>query len=159
MKKKWILGIAALVIVSGIATACSPEEEGHDHSAMTQASSVQTVTDENGVSSIIGTATGSADEGGKPALEAQLQLEGRSATITYTVTNLKLSAENMGKKAVPGEGHLHLYVDGKEKAMLKTDAPVKLENLTAGKHTIKLTLQQNDHSSLNVEKTFNIDVK
>jgi hypothetical protein len=86
-------------------------------------------------------------------------VEGKNATITYKVNSLKLSPDHMGGQNVPGEGHLHLVVDGQQKAMLKTETPVKLENLSAGKHTIKLDLQQNDHTGLNVEKVFEINVK
>ena len=63
------------------------------------------------------------------------------------------------KANVQGEGHLHLYVDGKQKAMIGKTGPLTLTNLTTGAHEIKLELQQNDHKDLNVEKILNIVVK
>ena len=70
-----------------------------------------------------------------------------------------LSEEHMNQANVQGEGHLHLYVDGKQKAMIGKTGPLTLQNLTAGTHEIKLELQQNDHKEINVEKILNITVK
>lgn len=94
-----------------------------------------------------------------PELEAQLIQEGSRATISYSVKNFKLSAEHFGKEHVPGEGHLHLIVDGESRVMLKEQSRIILENIPKGHHTIKLTLQQNDHKPLYVEKEFHIEVK
>jgi hypothetical protein len=131
MKKSWVLGVVSLLV--------------------TTTTAVQTKAN-----SQTGATVPLAD---KPSLDGKIVLDGKNATITYKVSNLHLSAEHMGGQNVQGEGHLHLIVDGQQKAMLNTDAPVKLENLTTGKHTIKLDLQRNDHSDLNVEKIFQIEVK
>jgi hypothetical protein len=148
MKKSWVLGIIALLVLSSIGTACGIKK---DESSMTTTTASGTKND--------GQSAGAVPLDGKPSLDAKIVLEGTSATITYKVSNLKLSPDHMGGQNVPGEGHLHLVVDGQQKAMLKTDAPVTLENLSAGKHTVKLNLQQNDHTDLNVEKVFPIVVK
>ncbi|MVP01611.1 hypothetical protein [Paenibacillus lutrae] len=100
-----------------------------------------------------------AAAGGLPALDAQLDQNGTAATISYKVRNLAIAGDRLGETHTDGQGHLHLYVDGVQKAMLKTDAPVRLENIPPGKHTIKLSLQQNDHVAINVEKVFEIEVK
>jgi hypothetical protein len=147
MKKSWVLGIISLLVVSGMGTACGAKKD----MALDTSSKTMTTVSQTGGSAL--------DMGSKPSLDAQYAVVGKSVTITYKVSNLKLSADHMGGAKVPGEGHLHLTVDGKQKAMLKTESPVKLENLAAGKHTIKLDLQQNDHTALNVEKIFNIEVK
>jgi hypothetical protein len=144
MKKKWILGGAALLLLSGLGTAC-----GSKLDAGQQVTTVSTKSD----------TAGEIKAGAKPGLDAKLTQEGRNATITYTVSNMHISGDHMDHAAVAGEGHLHLYVDGKEKAKLKTSSPVKLENLSAGKHAIKLSLQNNDHTDVNVEKVFDIVVK
>jgi hypothetical protein len=152
MKKSWVLGVVSLLVLSGISTACSTKkDEMMDHSSMTTTTAVQMKAD-----SQTGATVPLAD---KPSLDGKIALDGKNATIIYKVSNLHLSAEHMGGQNVQGEGHLHLIVDGQQKAMLNTDAPVKLENLTTGKHTIKLDLQRNDHSDLNVEKIFQIEVK
>jgi hypothetical protein len=151
MKKTWIFGAVSLLALSAIGTGCSMNKDTmSDHNSMV--SSTETLTAENQLNSAEQTK-------GKPSLDARIVQEGRNATITYSVSNLTLAPEHLGKQNVPGEGHLHLTVDGKQKAMLKSTAPVKLENLNSGKHTIKLDLQNNDHSTLNVEKSFEIEVK
>jgi hypothetical protein len=143
-----MLSAAALLTVMAIGTACGKTEStgapaaGDHEMNMTKQSA---------------TSTNSMDA--KPTLTADLVQDGRNVTITYKVGNMKISADHYGHQAVPGEGHLHVYVDNVQKAGLKTDAPVRLENLTPGKHTIKLDLQNNDHTPLNVEKTFQVDVK
>jgi hypothetical protein len=147
LKKSWVLGVISLMVLTGIGTACGAKKDA----ALDTSSKTITTASQTG-----GTAL---QMGSKPSLDAQYKVDGKSVTITYKVSNLQLSGDHMGGAKVPGEGHLHLTVDGKQKAMLKTESPVKLENLTAGKHTIKLDLQQNDHTALNVEKIFDIEVK
>jgi hypothetical protein len=146
LKKSWVLGVTSLMILSGIGTACGAKKDA----ALDTSSKTITTASQTG---------GSAQMGSKPSLDAQYVVVGKSVTITYKVSNLQLSADHMGGARVPGEGHLHLTVDGKQKAMLNTESPVKLENLTPGKHTIKLDLQQNDHTALNIEKIWDIEVK
>jgi hypothetical protein len=148
LKQSWVLGVISLMVLSGIGTACGAKK---DAALDTSSNTITTVSQTGGSSAL--------QMGSKPSLDAQYVVVGNSVTITYKVNNLQLSGDHMGGAKVPGEGHLHLTVDGKQKAMLKTESPVKLENLTAGKHTIKLDLQQNDHTALNVEKIFNIEVK
>jgi hypothetical protein len=147
LQKSWVLGVISLIVLIGVGTACGAKKDA----ALDTSSKMITTTSQTGGSAL--------QMGTKPSLDATYVVAGNSVTITYKVSNLQLSADHMGGTKVPGEGHLHLTVDGKQKAMLKTEAPVKLENLTAGKHTIKLDLQQNDHTALNVEKIFNIEVK
>lgn len=150
MKRKWVLGTAALLLIGGISTACSSkDEDGSEIGTLTTTTLVQTGKEGPGV----------AKAGAKPRLDAQFVQAGRSVTINYKVENLKISSEHVGHDPVQGEGHLHIYVDGKQKAVLNTEAPVKLENLTPGKHTIKLDLQNNNHTPLQVEKVFEIEVK
>jgi hypothetical protein len=144
MNKKLMLSAAALLAVCAIASACSSKDQ----------------STQGAISADAGKAMQSSiSTGGKPSLTADLVQDGRNVTITYKVSNLKISAEHYGHQAVPGEGHLHVYVDGVQKAGLKTDAPVRLENLAPGKHTIKLDLQNNDHTPLNVEKVWQVEVK
>lgn len=145
MNKKVMLSAAALIVTAALGTACGKSESAGapapgEHQAQTKQSSIST-------------------KSGKPSLTADLIQDGHNVTISYKVENLKISADHYGHEAVPGEGHLHVYVDGVQKAGLKTDAPVRLENLSPGKHTIKIDLQNNDHTPLNIEKTFQVEIK
>ena len=97
--------------------------------------------------------------GAKPAIDADYKVEGRIYDHVSN-ENFNLSeADHMNQANVPGRRTLHLYVDGKQKAMIGKTGPLTLTNLTAGTHEIKLELQQNDHKDINVEKILNIVVK
>ena len=59
--------------------------------------------------------------------------------------NFQISEDHMDKATYREKDILHLYVDGKQKAMIGKTGPLTLTNLAAGKHEIRLELQQNDH--------------
>jgi hypothetical protein len=151
LKQKWVVGAAAVLIIGGAAVTgvLLKEDDAGILDMESKATGLQQITG--------GTSAVSANA--KPTLDAKFVQDGRDVTITYTVKNMNISADHVDHAPVQGEGHLHIYVDGKQKAVLKTAAPVKLENLTPGKHTIKLDLQHNNHTPLNVEKIFDIEVK
>lgn len=76
------------------------------------------------------------------------------------VTDLKLSSEHYGGEPVDGEGHIHVYVNGKLAGPIKDDTPFQLSTLLAGTYAIKLVLAENNHKEsfgvskeLSVEKT------
>jgi hypothetical protein len=157
MKKTWVYGAATLVVLGALTTACGSKDE--------VIPSVATGTKNAGTATTVqvktetGTGTKAATTSAKPAIDASYKVDGKNVTITYQTSNFKLSEEDMNKANVQGEGHLHLYVDGKQKAMIGKLGPLTLTNLTTGAHEIKLELQQNDHKELNVEKILNIVVK
>jgi hypothetical protein len=157
MKKTWVYGAATLVVLGALTTACGSKDE--------VIPSVATGTKDAGTTTTVqvktetGTGTKAATTSAKPAIDASYKVDGKNVTITYQTSNFKLSEEDMNKANVLGEGHLHLYVDGKQKAMIGKTGPLTLTNLTTGAHEIKLELQQNDHKEINVEKILNIVVK
>ncbi|MEW9702742.1 hypothetical protein [Paenibacillus sp. SI8] len=153
MKKTWIYGAASLIVLSAVTTACGSKDElgsGPGTGSKITTTVAQTHT-ESSVKTV--------PAGTKPSIDAELVPDGRNVTITYKTNNFQLSTDHMNQKNVQGEGHLHLYVDGKQKAMISKTGPLTLTNLAAGKHEIKLELQQNDHTDVHVEKIFNIEVK
>lgn len=141
MNKKVMLSAAALLVTAALGAACGKNESANGPAPA-----------EKGMQS-------SGNSNAKPSLTADYTQDGHNVTITYKVENMKISADHYGHQAVPGEGHLHVYVDGVQKAGLKSEAPVRLENLSPGKHTIKLDLQNNDHTPIGIEKTFQIEIK
>jgi hypothetical protein len=143
MNNKVMLGAAALLVLAAVSTACGKNESAS--APDTAGKGMQMMS--------------SVSTNAKPTLTADYTQDGKNVTITYKVENMKISADHYGHQAVPGEGHLHVYVDGVQKAGLKSDAPVRLENLSPGKHTIKLDLQNNDHTPIGVAKTFQIEIK
>lgn len=80
-------------------------------------------------------------------LEATLQQEGNQYSILVN-TDLTLSKEHYNQKHQYGEGHIHLYVDGKLKGPVLENGPFKLDGalLNGEKNEIKLVLAGNDHS-------------
>jgi len=155
MNQKWVYGTASLLLLGALTTACGSKDEVSVAGAKAGVG-IATTTTQTAESSIK-----TVTSGAKPAIDANFTVDGRNATITYSTSNFVITdyKDQSHQKNVQGQGHLHLYVDGKQKAMLTTNAPVKLTNLAAGKHEIKLELQQNDHTDINVEKILNIEVK
>lgn len=58
--------------------------------------------------------------------------------------DFRFSPENAGKKHVPGEGHGHLYIDGKKVGRLYGEWHY-LSHLPPGTHVVKVTLNTNNH--------------
>lgn len=159
MKKTWVYGAATLVVLGALTTACGSKDEVIPSVATGAKDAGTTTTVQVKTETGTGTGTKASTTSAKPAIDASYKVDGKNVTITYQTSNFKLSEEDMNKANVLGEGHLHLYVDGKQKAMIGKTGPLTLTNLTTGAHEIKLELQQNDHKEINVEKILNIVVK
>ncbi|MBL0389258.1 hypothetical protein JJB07_21935 [Tumebacillus sp. ITR2] len=95
----------------------------------------------------------------KPTLDLNVDVNGHNATIHFNVTNFKISPEHYSQAAVPGEGHIHLFVDGSPTKVAVKDKVYQLDNLTPGHHTLKASLHTNNHQPYNVEDTTEFDVK
>lgn len=147
MKLKSVAVLAALILTVGLATACH-HNEPESHEGHTQ-NSVKVDADVNKAK--LGAAA--------PQLGGSVTMEGNTAVVSFVVSNMTLSPEHYGKKHVPGEGHVHVSVDGVYKESVKHQVPIRIQNLTPGKHTVTLEVQQNDHTSYNVQKVFNLEVK
>ncbi|MGD8191614.1 hypothetical protein ACQCN2_16660 [Brevibacillus ginsengisoli] len=92
-----------------------------------------------------------------PAFTVSHQVKGDALHITLTVQKFAFSLENMGKENKYGEGHVHLYVDGKKVAKIFEPYFV-YSGLTKGSHQITLELAHNNHESYGVKKMFEIQV-
>jgi hypothetical protein len=64
--------------------------------------------------------------------------------IHVRTTHFVFTPENAGKDHVAGQGHAHMYVDGKKVARLYSPW-FHLPALSPGKHVIKVTLNANSH--------------
>lgn len=71
----------------------------------------------------------------------------RGYNLEVQVTNFKFAPENVNTAARPGEGHAHLYVNGKKIARLYGNW-YYLENLQPGKNKITVSLNANSHEVL-----------
>ncbi|MEO6030346.1 MAG: hypothetical protein ABIP61_00355 [Burkholderiaceae bacterium] len=87
-----------------------------------------------------------------------------SVTITAPADGAKLDAMEQNKivyDVVPGPkgDHTHLYVDGKEVAILRElKGSRTLESLAPGKHAICIKVVNKGHTPIGVEKCVNVSV-
>lgn len=77
-------------------------------------------------------------------LEAVIQIEGGLYTVAAK-TDLQLSEAHYGGPHVAGEGHVHLYVNGKLIGPIVSDKPLYLPPLAPGDNVIRLVLATNGH--------------
>jgi hypothetical protein len=101
--------------------------------------------------------TSSSAEAEKPKLEVTADVVGTTGTIHIT-TNLVISKEHNGLARKAGEGHLHVFLDDGEKKVINEDK-VDFKDLSKGKHNVKVSLHNNDHTPYEVAKTVEFEVK
>jgi hypothetical protein len=104
--------------------------------------------------------------GGGPSVSATADptavVPGGEVTVTVSVDNFILEAPS--DTNVDGHGHYHVYLDDASGAdYLAADFAASVvitipAETPLGAHTLKVTLQENDHSPLGISDTVNIDV-
>ena len=94
----------------------------------------------------------------QPTLDVTHQLKGNDLHMKLTVTNFTFSLEHMGLANKQGEGHVHLYVDGKKVAKI-FEPQLVYSDLSPGTHTIEVELAHNNHESYGVKKSVQVTVK
>ncbi|GED66477.1 hypothetical protein BRE01_01790 [Brevibacillus reuszeri] len=93
-----------------------------------------------------------------PTLAVTHSLQQDDLQLKLVVTHFSFSLENMGKENKHGEGHVHLYLDGKKVAKVFEPTYV-LKDLPSGKHEVMVELAHNNHESYGVSERFSIEVK
>lgn len=93
-----------------------------------------------------------------PTLSVQHSLQQDDLHLQLAVTNFSFSLEHMGKENKQGEGHVHLYLDGKKVAKI-FEPQFVLKDIAAGKHDVMVELAHNNHESYGVQERFQIEVK
>ena len=85
---------------------------------------------------------------GAPTITATLYKDQASGWNLHVVTKgFRFSPENASKEHVAGEGHAHVYVNGKKIARLYSPW-LHIAELPAGKTVVKVSLNSNDHRPL-----------
>lgn len=88
-----------------------------------------------------------------PAVELGIEADAKSGwNVHLDLTNFTLTPENVNGEHVEGEGHAHIYVDGKKLGRLYA-ADYYLDGLSEGEHEIKVTLNTNDHKDYAADGT------
>lgn len=77
---------------------------------------------------------------------AGFETTNRTISVSVELANFTLIALGAATTNAPGEGHLHVIVDGVEVAMTAS-ASFTVPNLTVGAHTIRVVLANNDHTA------------
>jgi hypothetical protein len=86
-----------------------------------------------------------------PTLEIALMPDPDSGwNLHVMTTGFRFAPQNAGKPHVPGEGHAHVYVNGKKIARLYGPW-MHIAALPGGAATLEVTLNANDHRPLAVE--------
>ncbi len=94
--------------------------------------------------------------GHKPSMDVKLDVVGNQVTVTVA-TDMSISPEHYGMARKVGEGHIHMYLDKDPKVGVKEDHMV-FKNLAKGKHTMKVSLHNNDHTPYDVTNTFDFEI-
>ncbi|QMV41211.1 hypothetical protein [Cohnella cholangitidis] len=93
----------------------------------------------------------------KPTLDVALDVQGNQVTVTVN-TDMAISPEHYGMARKAGEGHIHMYLDDQNKISVKENQHI-FTDLAAGKHSLKVSLHNNDHTPYDVTNTYEFEVQ
>jgi hypothetical protein len=84
---------------------------------------------------------------GVPSVEVEIFPDPGTGWNVHVITeNFIFSPEHAGAEHYPGEGHAHLYVDGRKIARMYGPWYHLDEQLDVGDHEVEVTLNSNDHN-------------
>jgi hypothetical protein len=130
-------GAAALLAVAACGTSTPSASGGSSGSGGSSASS--------------GSNAGSST----PALTITSPAAGASVTAPFM---LKVSSNETIGAPSTGDDHFHVFIDGASSYKVMYANQMKITGLSAGKHTILVTLQHADHSPVGPKATVKVDV-
>ncbi len=147
-----------------------PLPEGEPfHESMNQHDSLENENSSHGQGAHDGNEAAHADEGGgehshdhastiewdgpeTPSLSVEaIEDTAGSFNVYLSLSGFVFSPENASRHHVPGEGHAHIYLDGTKLGRIYTESYF-LSGLSAGTHTIQVTLNANSHQDYTVEE-------
>ena len=99
--------------------------------------------------------SGSSGGSSAPTLSIVSPAAGASVTAPFM---LKVSSNQALGAPSTGDDHVHVFIDGATSYTVMTADQMQLKGLSAGKHTIMVTLQHADHSSVGPKATVTVDV-
>jgi len=93
-----------------------------------------------------------SDIGSAPAITAMTVTEDPKSgwNLTLVTDNFTFAPQNASGQHIDGEGHAHIYVDGEKLTRLYSHN-YYLGELAEGEHTIRVTLNTNDHKDYAVD--------
>lgn len=82
-----------------------------------------------------------------PTIDFAIEADSMSGwNIQITTNNFHFAPDKVNAGAAAGEGHAHIYVDGYKMARIYGNW-YHLKKLTPGEHTVRVSLNANDHSN------------
>jgi hypothetical protein len=96
----------------------------------------------------------------KPSINLDVKVDGATAEVTLNTQNFRFVKESADPSATPvfGEGHAHLYLDGKSLGMVFSPEFL-LKKLPKGEHELRVELNYSNHLPYKVEAVKMIQVK
>ncbi|QQR92732.1 MAG: hypothetical protein IPJ89_00620 [Candidatus Iainarchaeum archaeon] len=86
-----------------------------------------------------------------PSIRMEVELDHDAGWNVHLITNdFAFAPEHVGQAHLPGEGHVHLYVDGEKIARVYGEW-YHLQELPGGNHYLSAVLTTNDHKLYAVE--------
>ncbi len=89
------------------------------------------------------------------AVKINHHVKGRDVYIECIIPGFTFNRSGSGRK--DGEGHIHVYLNGK-KLKEEHKAAFVLKELPIGKHEIKLKFVHHDHTPYNYSKRFSVEI-
>jgi hypothetical protein len=93
----------------------------------------------------------------KPTLGVSMDVLGNQIKV-FVDTDMRIAADRYGGARKSGEGHIHMYLDDGEKIGVK-EAETVIRDVTPGKHTLKVSLHNNDHTPYDVTQKVTFEIK
>ncbi|MEE2768211.1 MAG: hypothetical protein VX833_03260 [Actinomycetota bacterium] len=161
MNPQWalLLGGALVVVMAPVATSCGTDEDvsvptsttvmvhGHPDSM----GSMDEMTHEHG-SHEHGDLIDLSDLAEPPTVSLTATADGiGGAMLEFAVTGLELVSVDPLADHRPGQGHLHVVVDGSESVMT-AETRYHVSGLANGHHTVTVILSANDHRNYGINR-------
>lgn len=91
-------------------------------------------------------------------VDADLNGAKRTAVVQATVESIELvDPSTVNERPRDGQGHLHYQVDGGP-LIATTNTKMSFHELTAGAHSVTVTLVGNDHAPLGPQQTLTVNI-
>ena len=139
--------IIVLSLISLLSTFAF-SHEGHDHSDPRETKKQSTPKVHKGKAKAAHPAIILTEKDIIPSIKINVTKDTHSGWNLQIITeNFKFTPESVNKTNRPGEGHAHLYIDGKKVARIY-DHWHHISHLKVGMHRIEVTLNTNKHEEL-----------
>lgn len=104
-------------------------------------------------------AVAATSQDSQPTLKMSVDVQGNKATVHFKTEHFKFAPEHYSQANVPGEGHVHLFVDGAPTRISVKEDTYTLTDLAPGVHKLEASLHTNNHQPYNVKDSIEFTVK